>query len=169
MVAYTLRPAVPDDAEFLYTVYASTREAELAPVPWTPEQKTAFLRMQFNAQDRHYRLHYGDAQFLVIESGGKPVGRLIVHRGAEEIRIVDISLLPDARGGGIGGDIFKALFSEAAAGGFRVSIHVEKENRARRLYERLGFTQVADEGVYLLMVWTPPGQPAGADQVKTAS
>ncbi|MFW6077993.1 MAG: GNAT family N-acetyltransferase [Gemmatimonadota bacterium] len=150
-----LRDATPDDRELLYRVYASTRREELAAVPWSGEQKDAFLRMQFDAQDRHYREHYADAAFHVVERHGEPVGRLYVARWPDEIRIVDIALLPEHRGRGIGTALLEALLAEADAAGSGVSIHVERFNRARRLYERLGFAEVEDRGVYLLMKRPP--------------
>ncbi|MDQ2784527.1 MAG: GNAT family N-acetyltransferase, partial [Chloroflexota bacterium] len=98
----TLRPITPTDEEFLYGVYASTRAAEMALVPWNEAQKETFVRMQFTAQHRHYQEQYPDAAFAVIMADGCPVGRLYVDRWPEEIRIVDITLVPEARGAGIG-------------------------------------------------------------------
>jgi ribosomal protein S18 acetylase RimI-like enzyme len=151
----TLRPASPEDREFLLSVYASTRTEELAPVPWTDEQKAAFLRMQFDAQDAHYRAHYEGATYAVIEVDGVPAGRLYLHRRPKEIRLVDISLLPPFRGAGIGTRLLAELIAEAKAGGVPLTIHVEMSNPARRLYERLGFAPVEEHGVYLLMKRRP--------------
>ena len=147
----TLRPASPNDQDFLRRVYASTREEELAPVPWSDAEKEAFLRHQFEAQDRHYREHYPGASFDVVERDGVPVGRLYVDRWAEEIRIMELSLLPEHRGVGIGTRLVRAILDEASREGKRTSVHVEQRNPARRLYERLGFVPVADRGVYVLM------------------
>jgi ribosomal protein S18 acetylase RimI-like enzyme len=151
----TLRPSRDDDRPFLFRVYASTRWDELEPVPWTVEQKEAFLRQQFDAQDIDYRRNYKTASFDVIELAGDSVGRLFVDRRTDEIRIVDIALLPEHRGSGIGTALIRALLDEAAALGKRLSVHVERHNPARRLYERLGFAEVADRGLYLLMEVTP--------------
>lgn len=154
-----LRPATAADDAFLRRVYASTREQELARLDWSEAQKSAFLAMQFEAQDRHYREHYPDARFDVIERGGVPVGRLYVHRWAEEIRIIDIALLPEHRGAGMGGALLRALLAEASEHAKCVTIHVERENPARRLYERLGFRVEADDGaIYLFMAWRPEAQ-----------
>src|SRR2546422_184542 len=90
--AVELRPVEPGDREFLYCVYASTRTEELAVVPWDEEQKAAFLRVQFGAQDAWYRENYADARFDVIVVGGERAGRFYVHCGPSEIRIVDIVL-----------------------------------------------------------------------------
>lgn len=153
--AVALRPIGPGDEPFLCRVYASTREEELRPVPWTAAQKAAFLRQQFQAQHAYYQERYTGTRFDVILRDGEPIGRLYVARWDDEIRIVDIALLPEHRGGGIGTAILRSLLAEAAAAGKPVRIHVERQNPARRLYERLGFVPIADKGVYYLMEWTP--------------
>ena len=160
----SLRPATAADDAFLRRVYAGTREDELAPLPWSEAEKQAFLSMQFDAQDRHYRAHFPGARFDVVERGGAPIGRLIVDRDEDEIRLLDIALLPEHRGGGAGTALLRELLAEAAAQSKRVAIHVERANPARRLYERLGFRVESDEdAIYLFMIWRP------GDQAKTAS
>ncbi len=160
--AVSLRPVGHGDGDFLRRVYASTREDELALTDWEDAQKDAFLRMQFDAQHRHYTEHYANASFQVILVDGEPAGRLYVARWPEEIRIVDIALLPEYRRGGIGTRLLQDVLTEGSEEGKRVSIHVERFNPALRLYQRLGFDPVADVGVYVLMA----SEPA---QVKTAS
>lgn len=157
-----LRHAASADREVLLAVYASTRTEELALTDWPEAQKLAFVTQQFEAQDAHYRLHYPGAEFLLIEHRGEPVGRLYLHRRPTEIRLMDISLLLAARGSGLGSRLLEVLLAEGRATGKTVSIHVEKMNRARRLYERLGFAVAEDVGVYDLMVWRPdsPDSPA---------
>jgi GNAT superfamily N-acetyltransferase len=151
----TLRPAVDGDRAHLLAVYASTRSEELAPVPWTDEQKAAFLEHQFAAQDHHYREHYDGATFDVIEVDGEAAGRLYVHRGASDIRVMDIALLPAFRGRGIGAALMTSLRDEAEASGRTLSIHVEHVNPARRLYERLGLRAAGEHGPYVYMEWSP--------------
>jgi GNAT superfamily N-acetyltransferase len=148
-----LRPATSDDEPFLLRVYAGTRAAELAIVPWTDEQKTAFVQMQFAAQAKHYREHYPDTTFDVILLGDEPVGRLYVARWTGEICIVDIALLPDYCNRGIGSSLLRELQQEARVAGKPLRIHVERFNPALRLYERLGFRLVEDRGVYLFLEW----------------
>lgn len=152
-----LRSVEPGDGEFLYRVYASTRREELAQTGWSEEQKAFFLRMQFDAQSRYYREQYEDAAFSVILEDESPAGRLYVARWPEEIRIVDIALLPEHRNAGIGGGLIESLISESESSGRPLSIHVERFNPALRLYERLGFEVAEDKGVYLLM-----RRPSGA-------
>ena len=148
-------PVQPGDRELLYRVYAGTRTEELAVVPWDDAEKDAFLRAQFEAQDRWYRENYPRASFEVIVIDGEPAGRLYVHRGAGEIRIVDIAFLPEHRGNGAGTALLRDILAEADAAGKRVTIHVERLNPALRLYERLGFAVAEDKGVYLFLERLP--------------
>lgn len=154
--AVALRPVTPEDLPFLERVYGSTRAEELALVDWSDEQKAAFVRMQFAAQHSYYQEHYGDADFLVIQVDGVPAGRLYVARWPRQIRLVDITLLPEHRGSGIGTALLGDLMAEATAAGKTLTIHVEVYNPALRLYERLGFAPVEERGVYRLMEWRPP-------------
>jgi ribosomal protein S18 acetylase RimI-like enzyme len=150
--AVELRPVAPADLPFLAGVYASTREEELAAAPWTPEQKQEFLRWQFELQHRFYTERFPSTEFRVVFVDGAPAGRLYVDRRADELRIVDVALLPEYRGRGIGSRLVRDVIARAEAAGLAVRIHVEIHNhRARALYERLGFHAVAGHGLYLLM------------------
>jgi GNAT superfamily N-acetyltransferase len=141
------------DREFLVELYGSMREPELAHVPWDEATRRAFIEQQFAAQDAHYRENYPGATLDVIEVDGEPAGRLYVHRGLRDIRIMDIALAPDFRGRGIGSGLLHALIAEAGESDRMLSIHVEMNNPARRLYERLGFRPAGGHGVYVLMVY----------------
>lgn len=150
-----LRPTTDADRALLLAVYASTRAEELDQVEWAPGAREAFLEMQFTAQDHEYHRLNPQGTFDVVEVDGRAAGRLYVDRRPGDLRIVDISLLPQFRGRGTGERLITALQEEAAADGRIVSIHVEAYNRAARLYERLGFVVAADLGVYRRMEWTP--------------
>jgi ribosomal protein S18 acetylase RimI-like enzyme len=150
-----LRPAVAVDEPFLYQVYASTREEELALVGWDDDQKGAFLQMQFRAQSFSYRQQFSGSGYEVILKGDQPVGRLFVHRGAGEIRVVDIGLLPEHRNQGIGGALLQAVLHEADETWRPVRLHVGTFNRAVKLYERLGFVPIRTDGIYVEMEWSP--------------
>lgn len=148
-----LRPITPADNEFLARVYASSRADELGVTGWSEELKAQFCRSQFDAQSEYYSKNYPGAAFQIIERDGWPVGRLYVDRWEKEMRIVDITLLPEFRGSGIGTKLLLDLQEEARACRISLTIHVERFNRALTLYQRLGFQQVEDKGVYLLMKW----------------
>jgi ribosomal protein S18 acetylase RimI-like enzyme len=150
-----LRPRSEADRPFLAALYASTRVGELAVTDWTDEQKVAFLHWQFDAQATHYDQYYGEADFLIVEKDGVPIGRLYVDRGPVEIEIVDIALLPQFRGGGLGTRLLRDILREGEESGRAVRIYVENFNPARHLYDRLGFQHVDTNGVYHLMKWTP--------------
>ena len=154
---FALRPETDADIPFLLRVYASTREEELAPVPWSAEQKQVFLASQFQAQRQHYRKYFADCAFDVIEQHGEPAGRLYLQVRRTQLHIIDIALLPDWRRRGIGTAILQALQATGRAGGKGVGIMVEKFNPALRLYRRLGFNAIADHEVYLEMEWLPAG------------
>jgi ribosomal protein S18 acetylase RimI-like enzyme len=149
----SLRPITPADEDFLARVYASSRADELAITRWTEQLKADFCRTQFDAQSAYYAANYPGASFQIIERDGWPVGRLYVDRWEKEIRIVDITLLPEFRGSGIGTNLLRELQDEARRAGKSLTIHVERFNRALTLYHRLGFEQIEDKGVYLLMEW----------------
>jgi ribosomal protein S18 acetylase RimI-like enzyme len=143
------------DEPFLFRVYASTRIEELAPLPWPEAQKAAFLDAQARAQHTDYQRNYAHADWLVIGRAGADIGRLYLERGEREHNIIDIALLPDWRGQGLGGTLLRDLLDEAGRAGKAMSIYVEKTNPAMRLYERLGFTRLDEQGVYDLMRWAP--------------
>ena len=152
----SLRPITTEDMDFLRRLYRSTREEELAMVvDWSEEQKDWFIRMQFDAQHTWYQEHYVGASFDVLLIDGVPAGRLYVHRREREIRLVDISFLPEFRGYGLGTAILRQLCTEAEAAGKPLTIHVEKYNPAMRLYQRLGFCRIDETGPYDLMEWKP--------------
>jgi ribosomal protein S18 acetylase RimI-like enzyme len=148
-----LRPVIDADREFLIDLYGSTRAEELSQVVWAPGQHEAFVRMQFHAQDVDYHRSNPDGSFNVIEIDGRAAGRLYVDRRPGDITIVDIALLPEFRGLGVGGQLIGGLMREASASGCKLSIHVEIHNRAAGLYERLGFMAVDERGVYRRMEW----------------
>jgi ribosomal protein S18 acetylase RimI-like enzyme len=152
-----LRPVVDADRAFLVELYGSTREEELAQVQWDDGARRAFVEHQFAAQDAHYRANYPGASLDVIEVDGAAAGRLYVHRGPSDIRIMDIALAPEFRGRGIGTALLRSLMAEADASGRKLSIHVEVNNPARSLYNRLGFVPAGEHGVYVLMERPPAG------------
>ncbi|HEX8846817.1 MAG TPA: GNAT family N-acetyltransferase [Pyrinomonadaceae bacterium] len=149
----TLRPVTPEDEEFLLKVYASVRAEEMARVPWSDAQREAFLRMQFAAQQLHYRQHNPAATHDIILLDGHAVGRLYVSRRENEIRILDITVLPEYRSQGIGTPLIKELMAEAEEAGKPLNIWVESFNPSLRFFERLGFVKLEDDGINRLMEW----------------
>jgi ribosomal protein S18 acetylase RimI-like enzyme len=153
----TLRPVTEADDEFLLSVYASTRAAEMAQVSWTPEQKEAFVRMQFAAQKQHYAAEYPQASHEIICAGAVPIGRLYLSRGEEAFHILDITVLPQHRKRGAGSTLLGRIMDEAARAGKPVTIYVESFNPALELFRHLDFHPVAEHGFQLLLRWASNG------------
>jgi ribosomal protein S18 acetylase RimI-like enzyme len=150
-----LRPAQNDDTAFQLAVYASTRAAELKFVDWGPEQAQAFVQSQFDAQTLHYARFYPQAETSIILNDGTPIGRIIIDRSGSTFLLMDIALLPEYCGRGIGTRLIEDIKMEAEQAGKPLRLHVETFNQAQRLYNRLGFKVIAEEGIYLEMEWRP--------------
>ncbi|MBZ0114971.1 MAG: GNAT family N-acetyltransferase [Thermoanaerobaculia bacterium] len=147
-----LRPVATGDRDLLAEIYFSTRRDEIAPLSWSSEEKERFLRQQFEAQFEHYRRSFGGIH-SIVEVAGEPAGRLWVEERDDEIRVIDIAILPTFRGQGLGTELLRDVQRQAASRGVPVRIHVEKQNLAMELYRRLGFRTIEDKGVYDLLEW----------------
>lgn len=150
-----LRPMHAGDEAFLRRVHADVRAPEIALTGWDAASAEAFLRMQFDAQHHHYRKSYPQARFDIVERAGEPLGRLYVDRRADEIRVIDIALLAQQRGQGIGTSLLRSLQDEATRDGRRLTLQVEQHNPAQALYLRLGFSETHFQGLYRSMQWRP--------------
>ena len=151
----TLRGALPSDRPFLLALYASTRAEEFAHLGWPVEMERAFMQVQFEAQRSDYERRYPAAKCRVVELRRCPVGRLWVAKDARSLTVLDISLLAELRGRGIGSTCLRGVQQRAAKAGLAVELQVVVGNPAQRLYERLGFRNVGEAGVRQAMAWTP--------------
>lgn len=151
----TFRVIEDSDLDFLRSLYATTRAEEMSIVPWSKEQKDAFLSDQFDAQHHYYTAQFPKASFLVVGRNGVDVGRVYLDRREHELRLIDIALMPEFRGQGLGTALLMEIFNECRFSAIATRIHVEKNNPAMRLYLRLGFKPVHDQGVYDLLEWSP--------------
>lgn len=150
----TTRPLVPADDLFLQLVYQSTREPEMALLGWSTAEKTAFAQMQFQAQRADYQRRFPHADYALILAAAKPAGYLYVARSPQEIRLLDIALMPSQRNQGIGTTILRQLMAEAETSQRQLSYMVLRTNEdALRLYQRLGFQKAGEHGHHYLMVW----------------
>ena len=147
-LAFALRAALPTDVEFEQFLYASTRE-DLRPLG--PEVFDGLIGMQFRAQSMSIRLDHPRADRKIVLVDDAPVGRLVVDASANHVELIDIALLPEYRNHGIGTSVLRSVLAQADRIGRAVRLHVEKQNRAVRLYERLGFAITGDAGMYLAM------------------
>lgn len=155
MNGIALRAAANEDESFLYAVYASTRQAEIAALPWPPEAKAGFLRTQFEAQRKHYASVYPAAEHSIVAIEGEPAGRLYVDRQASQILIVDLTLLPEFQGRGIGRSLVSALQHEAASSGKTLTGSVARWNPAAVFWQRMGFDLSGGDEMYSRISWSP--------------
>jgi RimJ/RimL family protein N-acetyltransferase len=150
-----LRPSLPTDRDFLFRLYASTRMEEIRGFGWTAVQQEAFFRMQFNAQQQWYQATYSTAENQIIEKDHEPIGRMVIQREARTWRLLDISLMPEHRGQGIGGELIRALIKDCGAVGAVLQLQVVNTNPAQRLYTRLGFIKTGQDQIYTQMELRP--------------
>ena len=136
---------------------------------WSEGEKQAFLAQQFQAQSTFYAAQFPDASFDIVELDGEAVGRLYVDRREDEVRLIDIALVPECRDRGLGSELMAEILAEGELKGLLVRIHVEQNNPAMRLYRRLGFEKIEEQGVYWLMEWTPRSQSHLLDSHESAT
>lgn len=148
-----LRPEKQADLPFLRKLYATSRvDVTFSGLP--EQEKQHFIRMQFDAQRKHYRTYYSDTDFLIIEEKGRPIGRLYLSQMAEEIRVMDITLMPSHRGKGIGGSLLRSVQDDAKLKGLAVTLHAEKLGNMAEYYKRFGFEVVGELDNHFFMKWT---------------
>lgn len=139
------------DRAFLHTVFVGMREKEFAQAGWHAEVTQTLLANQFEMQEAYYRRHCSRARFDVVLRGTTSIGRLYHDWSGVEVRVIDIALLPEYRGAGVGTCLMHALVAEAAHCAMPMQLHVEFDNPVRPLYRRLGFEQIGENGPYALM------------------
>jgi ribosomal protein S18 acetylase RimI-like enzyme len=165
----SLRRLVAGDRPFLEALYRSVRWDELAPTGWPDQTKIAFLAQQFDLQHRQYQATFAGADFWIVERDGAPVGRFYVDRTGRDLHLVEISLITEQRGAGLGSALIGRLQQEVRAGRARsVGLSVDRDNLgARRLYRRLGFVDAPSDlpypGASIAMTWPPAGPDRPGD------
>jgi ribosomal protein S18 acetylase RimI-like enzyme len=151
-MAIFLRAAVPEDQAFLFTLYATTRAPEISGFGWSREQQESFVRVQYSAQRRWYETAYPQAEEQIVELDHAPIGRMIVWKAGDgAATLVDISLLPEHRGRGIGGGLIRDLLEQCRKANVLLRLQVLRTNPAARLYQRLGFHKVGEDDLYFQM------------------
>jgi len=152
------RAANPDDEDFLWRLYVSTRASEVEAFGWPPEQQEAFLRMQYRASRGSYHAAFPQAEHRILLENGVPAGAMIVARDSQEIRLVDIALLPEHRNRGYGGREISDLIRQAGSLTVPFRLSVRHGNPALRLYIRLGLVSKRADDMYIEMEYAPTGR-----------
>ncbi|MGG1556521.1 GNAT family N-acetyltransferase [Paenibacillus ferrarius] len=160
---FNLVQAAPTDDEFLYALYAETRRDELNALGWDDTQRNAFLRMQFDAQRRSYRMQYARFEQSIVYRGSETIGQISKAFMEDAIVLVDISIVSIYRCQGIGGKLINELQEAAKRQGKKVLLHVLQASPAARLYHRLGFQVTAERFPYMAMEWEDAVQSESLD------
>lgn len=154
--ALSLRPMNASDNAFIETLYRSTRD-DLRMLDAEDDFIEEFISFQRRAQTEGYGDMFPNAMYFVAEYHHERIGRVVLDFGQNEIRVVDIALIPAARGKGFGGQILQAVQMTAGKVMAPVTLTVRFDHlRAKQLYERLGFTVEEAQIPYERMVWYPP-------------
>ena len=153
----TLRQVSEADEDFLLMAYSGTRAAEMAMVPWTAEQKDAFIKSQFAAQTHHYAAENPGASHEIICCDGVAAGRLYLDRRPHDLHILDVVILPQFRNAGAGSFVLRRILEEAGSRGQPVTIYVESFNPSLNLFRKLGFQLSSQDGFQCLLRWLPAG------------
>lgn len=156
-ISLHIRPADPSDEPFFAELYRSTRD-DLRMLVADPRYIDGMIDMQRNAQVAGYRARYPEAAYEVLELDGVAAGRLVTAAVDGALRVVDIAVMPCARGRGVASETLRRVQHLAARAGRDVTLGVGMHNHgARRLYAALGFVPEGEEGVSLQLRWTMPG------------
>ena len=156
-----LRPCTDADDAFLYDVFCTTWENQVAALP-NPDLAQHLLRIQHIAQDSRFRSMHPVHERLVVLHEEEPAGRLYVHRDESTIHLIDLTLLPTFRSLGVGSQVLRHVLAEATELGQPITLRVARRNvRAMRLYTALGFRLVSMDDVDNYCEWIPPSdEPA---------
>ena len=156
-----LRPATAADEPFLFDVFSTTWQNEVAALP-DPTLVRHFLRIQYTAQNTRFQARFPGYERWIIEHENKRAGRFFVHRSASVLHIVEITLMPEFRSTGIGSRVLRAMMAEATERDQSVSLRVPRRNvRAARLYDTMGFELVTMDDQDSYFEWTPPDPARG--------
>jgi ribosomal protein S18 acetylase RimI-like enzyme len=150
-----LRQVEEKDTAFIEAVYGSTRTDELNLTNWPEQQKKAFIIMQSMAQLAEYKVKYPGAVYQVIIYNKQSAGRFYTWENDNEIRLMDITLLPLFRGKGIGTSLLQELIKKSNKVQKKISLHVDPVNPALQLYRRLGFIYIKNNGRHYYMERNP--------------
>jgi GNAT superfamily N-acetyltransferase len=159
----SLRPEQPGDADFLYSLFRSHTLAGFAGLAVNDAMKEALVRMQFESRDATYRSQYPDALFAIVERNGSACGRVVVDEAAGGVAggvgggvacIVDLELMPQSRGGGIGSALMTSLVGWLGERCATVRCTVLASNEASlRMCRRAGFVAIADNPPQVELEW----------------
>jgi len=124
------RPAGPSDRDFAWTAYSRAyRDLVIR----------QFGEWKEGPQETAFDEKWDEGGFEIVEADGDPVGAIWTTDEGEFLQLREVFLLPDRQGNGIGSRLVREELATARRCGKPLRLRVTKGNRARELYERLGF------------------------------
>lgn len=135
---------------FIKELFFYHKTHELNACNFQPEMLVSLLEMQFRAQEMAYQQQFPEAEGFVLATGQRPVGWLLINK-AETYHIVNIIVHHDFRGQGIGAAAINEIIEQARNSNLSVTVNVDKNNPALKLYSRLGFRVAGKDEVYVTM------------------
>lgn len=150
----SLRPQTEADLPFVEELVIAVREDEPGFRHLLPDERVRLLKEQHQLQWSHYRKVFPAAHFLLILADGQPVGRFYLDHAADHLRVIELSILPDYQGHGIGRRLMETIQAEAARRRHPVRLSVVNGNPVERFYATLGFVRDGLNGSHLRMRWS---------------
>ena len=157
MSVVSYRISTPEEEQsFFRRLFDITRRPDFEQAGLSGEALDTLMDSQYCARTTHYKGTYPEAEYRMIFSGADLAGGMIVEERDGDLHLIDITLLDERRGQGIGTRVMSDLIEDAKREGRGVLLFVEQFNPAQRLYERLGFAEVELVGIYRRMIWKAP-------------
>jgi ribosomal protein S18 acetylase RimI-like enzyme len=153
--AITLTPVTSEDHDFLLRLYQSSRGDDLRELGWNEDRISEFLEIQHEAHQNFLATDHPNIVDQIVSLDGQPAGRLAVEERPDEIRLIDLALVPERRNHGLGTHLIQLVQEEARSARLPLRLQVIRFNRAVGLFERLGFTRTSETGTHFQMEWNP--------------
>jgi GNAT superfamily N-acetyltransferase len=140
---YTLRQATEADYAWLrWLHHATMRESVEGIWGWDGARQDAF-----------FQEHFDPTRCQIVQVGGCDVGLIEVDWTQADVFLANIQVTPDRHGSGLGTRLIRDLQEQARRAGRAVALQVNRANRARSLYARLGFEVIGETDTHFRMRW----------------
>jgi len=136
-----LRPVRAEDYRFAWRLYAEgIRPYAAAYMAWVDAE-----------QEARFESRYKPGSTWVIRRDGTDVGWMELHEIDEELRLNQLYVAAAQQRKGIGSQVMRQVLAKSRETGKPIALNVLKNNPARRLYERFGFTVVGENEMKFFM------------------
>jgi ribosomal protein S18 acetylase RimI-like enzyme len=143
-----LRPEAREDDEFLRRLITQTIAGELGADQWPEPMRSQLLGLQYLNRRMGPRSAFPQGESFVMVADAHPAGWLFLADLDHEIHLVEIMVLPELRGKGVGSVAMRQVLARAATTGKPVGLTVNVLNAgAIRLYESLGFERTGGDEI----------------------